>query len=377
MRIALFTYHRAFNCGAELQAWAMKRFLERHGHVVQFPSCCTAGQPAPLMLPFKTGHRGLKRFAWRVRQFLFVLSSLDVIVKTKIRHRSFLRRFLPECRCDASSLRRHFDVAIVGSDQVWREDLAEDSFPLFLGERIPDSLLVIAYAASLGDQVLPFRQVSRIAHAVKERYSFASVREPLANKCLSPLLGFDLPIVADPSMLVNAEEYEALESDFTPKGDYLLLYTILSDRRIVSLCHRLSERLGVKCRVVAACQYSRRLAPKGVVHGVTADLLLSYIKCAKYVVAESFHGTVFAMLYRKPFVSIRKSREAEVSRPENLLRNLGMERHFATAEDSLDRILGCLTSGYVDDFDSRLERFRSLSASWILSALDRVAEGQS
>ena len=44
MRIAILTFHRAYNCGAMLQAWALKTVLERMGHVVEFPICNHVGE---------------------------------------------------------------------------------------------------------------------------------------------------------------------------------------------------------------------------------------------------------------------------------------------------------------------------------------------
>ena len=59
---------------------------------------------------------------------------------------------------------------------------------------------------------------------------------------------------------------------------------------------------------------------------VTPGEFLSYIKKGKYVVTNSFHGTVFSIIYNKEFYTLPKSGTS--SRMVELLNRLGIERRI-------------------------------------------------
>ena len=51
MKIAILTFHRAYNCGAMLQAWALRTVLERMGHTIEFPILNHVGETKRWKIP--------------------------------------------------------------------------------------------------------------------------------------------------------------------------------------------------------------------------------------------------------------------------------------------------------------------------------------
>ena len=82
MRIAILTFHRAYNCGAMLQAWALKTVLERKGHALvdkEFDECLVFGGEVKSTL-----------------LHVFQHGALGQLVQTSLAHHLLLARVLPE-----------------------------------------------------------------------------------------------------------------------------------------------------------------------------------------------------------------------------------------------------------------------------------------
>lgn len=93
MKVAVLTFHRAFNCGALLQAWALRRILEEMGHEVVFPDANWVGvQPRFVRIVFKRPlMRFLRSVAFRSLNNLLACLGLD---GSRRGYERFRRRFL-------------------------------------------------------------------------------------------------------------------------------------------------------------------------------------------------------------------------------------------------------------------------------------------
>ena len=104
MRIGILTFHRAYNCGAMLQAWALKTVLERMGHQVEFPICNHVGE-TPRWRFCEWQNREKKGLQWirsvvgrayvNLRSIPYHLGSIPCEGVLRDRYKSFRREFLP------------------------------------------------------------------------------------------------------------------------------------------------------------------------------------------------------------------------------------------------------------------------------------------
>lgn len=97
--------------------------------------------------------------------------------------------------------------------------------------------------------------------------------------------------------------------------------------------------------------------------------MVGYIANAKYVLAGSFHGTAFATIFKKPFLSLREQPEDlnALSRPGTLLKLTGNLNRIVTPETSIDEMLALLQQPLVDN--GALESARAESKAWLEQAL--------
>jgi len=364
MKIGVLTFHRALNCGAMLQAWALKTFLVRAGYDVGFIANHVGMRRRWHRFP-KTGS-ALGRALGCVLAIARNIGSfgcLDVAIK---RFGEFQTMHLPEVEL------HNCDAIIVGSDQVWRAELTTEETLLFLGDSIDDNLPMISYAASFGDRPPAEVEAIRLVRSL-ERYKTLSVREPLVKDVLSAFTKRDIAVVADPTLLIEANEYSHIAADVAPEEPYLFAYAVHATPFFVGTARAAAKRLGLKLVMTAASQYTRWKAPLGLTYGVSPDRMIGYLRGARCVVASSFHGTVLSMLHGKPFVCLREDGVNAKSRPVSLLLRMGDVRRVVTPQSESTDVDSQLNEPVSAEVLSRLADFRSFSRNWLTHALTSVA----
>lgn len=357
MRLGVLTFHRAFNCGALLQAWALARVLKRWGHEVEFPNVNHVGEVTRKQ---ETGG------GWRYLR-PYNLLSFPCFDRLRRRYAALRPLLIKEANCVVEDFAARYDRLVIGSDQVWNERLTGEAAPIFFAEGT--NVPAIAYAASWGDGVLEEAALARVRRALA-RFEAVSVRESAACAQLQGAHAREVVETLDPTLLVTAEDYEEIAAGEVPKGDYLLLYTAEPGRFYIETARALARKLKIKCVLAPCFQYTRYRAPRGLTYALTPDRLLAYARNAKYIVAGSFHGTVMGVVFGKRFLSLRAQPDAEVSRPANLLRKLGMSDRLVNSTHSLDEMCRRLTAP-LPDYSKALEEARANSLNWLREALAR------
>lgn len=370
MKIGILTFHKAFNCGAALQAWALRTILERMGHSAEFPDCNTVGLTERWRFSWREWPTGLLRkirsLGFRVLNNLFSIPGEDL---KRYRFAKFRKRFLSERICSPSDFAQYYDAIIVGSDQVWRTSLSNKEASLFFAENIDASLPKLTYAVSYGDKPLEGEVLERVIASAK-RFNALSAREKIVKDQIEQSSGKSIEVVLDPTLLLTAEEYAPLISKFTPpKEPYLFMYTLSTVPFYLETAKQLAKALGVKAIIAPMYQYSRLFAPKGLTYGISPDRMVGYIANAKYVLAGSFHGTAFATIFKKPFLSLRDQPEDlnALSRPGTLLKLTGNLDRIVTPDTSIEEMLQRLQAPIVDN--GVLDVARAESKAWLEGAL--------
>lgn len=373
MRIGILTFHRAYNCGAMLQAWGLKKALERMGHEAEFPACNHVGEVPRWQTGLNPNRHGWKRLVSVGGMLVRMACSVPVADMARARHRRFRRMHLPERECAAEELGRHYDALVVGSDQVWNPKCAGKWWPLFLGETWGAGPRAVAYGVSCGDAPLREESLARMREAVG-RFDGVSVRESYTRDDLERA-GVErgrVAVVADPTVLPTPEDYRGLARGVeTPRGPYLFMYSVSLDcRREAEVARGLARRMGLRAVVAPVYQNTCWGAPRGLEYGISPDRLAAYTAGAACVAACSFHGTLLGLLSGKPTISIRTKPDKGRSRPGELLRMLGEEDRLATLDTPLGEMQRVLERGGLPPAArERLAAFRAASLGWLESRL--------
>lgn len=321
MRIAILTFHCANNFGAILQAYALQRFLghnfgqtfildyhnERIDKSYQYPCLSDYIKNAKASVS-RLFHTFLlkKRYAKMecFRQTFFNLS----------------KRYDSNSVKDASN---EADAFVVGSDQVWNPLIIGNDWTYFL-DFVDDKRIKCSYSASIGLDSIP-SEYQDIFKRCLSKFNALSVRESSAVSALNAL-GFDSVCkLPDPITLISKDKWEELIKDYPRKtqSGYIFLYKITKSDKLIPFAKMLSQKTGLPII------YLPNDLKNGLVGSLKIDIgpqeWLSYIKHADYVVTNSFHGTLFSIVFgTKFFAEISSKVNPTMSRLSNLLEDYGL-----------------------------------------------------
>lgn len=287
MKIGILTFHWGTNYGGVLQAYALQKFLEQKGHEVTilnyaphtfrdtFIKCFYSKNPFQIS-------ENLKDF-WKEKNIAKFRKKYLVLSKRYYTPESLLED-LPE-----------MDVYITGSDQVWNPYGLKSNKKIYFLPFNRGGSIKLAYAVSFGVQEYPENSLSQIKDLIAD-FNAIGVREDSGLKILSDA-GINWGIVLpDPTLLLTTENYLALaaKKQIKPEQDFFF-YVLQKDQKIISEIYR-----HLKKRKQNKIVYSETIKHK--VMGV--EEWLYNIKNSKLVITNSFHGIVFSILFKTPFLAI-------------------------------------------------------------------------
>lgn len=342
MRIAVLTYHKAHNCGAMLQAWALQEFLRSKDHLVEFPSCNNVGVPPRwIKLRALQEARGFAKLRLWLSQLTVNLFSIGWEDWNRFAYNRFRRRFLTERSCTPNEFSGHYDCVIIGSDQVWHPIISKSDTPLFLAENIPTSVPVVSYAASFGD-TMPAEPALKRLLAALPRFKAISVREELAAATLHKA-GFAAKTVLDPTFLLRHEGYRPLVGPRPYRKKYMFLYAVSLSDFVLQSARKLAVMLDLELVVCGVYVHTRYHTPPECICGVSPERMVTYIAHAEYVLASSFHGTALPVILSKPFLSICDQLERPNARISTLLEKTGLSNRIVDSSIPIETMYSRLT----------------------------------
>lgn len=238
-----------------------------------------------------------------------------------------------------------YSAVLVGSDQLWLPaNIAADYYTLSF---VPDSVNTIAYATSFGQSRLP-RASERAAMKFLSRIKHLSVREKSGQKIVARLTGRRVPVVADPTLLFDKEEWMRVQQEAPLiQGDYIFCYFLGNNPQHREFASRLSAETG--CRIIAlphVDEYVRSDEDYAdeTPWAVGPGGFLNLIRNAQWVLTDSYHCTAFSMQYERKFFTFRryhrKTRQSTNNRLDTLLEQCGAKERLLSGEEEISACTG-------------------------------------
>lgn len=265
-----------------------------------------------------------------------------------------------------------YSAFLVGSDQLWLPSNIEADY--YTLNFVPDKIRRIAYATSFGVSTLPKRQAGKAKHFLK-RIDHIAVREKSGQELVKKLTGQGVPVVCDPTLLFTAEEWNEMASvkPFTG-GKYIFCYFLGNNPEQRDWVKRLSAHTGYKIVQMKHCdEYID--SDEGFADETPYDVgpkeFIRLIRDACYVCTDSFHCSVFSMLYSKRFFTFRRynndSPISTNSRLYSLLSLAGIEERLLCGNEDITSCTGMKID--YDQVHTKLGELRRFSYNWLESAL--------
>ena len=228
-----------------------------------------------------------------------------------------------------------YDLILAGSDQIWNPKIFPDGHfdPVFFGAF--SQRRKIAYAPSFGVPRVPEGMEEEL-RGYLEQFSHVSVRERQGQKIVENVAGRNVPVVLDPTLLLDRQAWGQIARAPEEKQGYILCYCVSRPGALEPYIRRLAETTGLP--VVQLCGTRQKVHPKAkcVLDAGPAEFL-GLFRGASYVCTNSFHGTVFATQFHVPFFTNLAPGELaapESSRTFSLLSRLGLTERIIGKGDT-------------------------------------------
>ncbi len=367
-QIKITTFVKARNYGAALQAFALQNVLEQNKEQVYF-----------INYKDRKIEEGYRIFYIDKKSLNSILKSIlsNIIFFTKnIRKRHRFNSFINKKIKLTNSIKKiddiqqkiNADIFITGSDQVWNPEITgelSDIYTLNFGNK---NIKRISYAASVGNEknIQKYKEdyIKKISKIDK-----ISVREESAKIELERILpDKEIEVVLDPTLLLTKEEWKKEISDLkNEKEKYILAYHVKEDKEFIKITNELSRKTGYK--IIHFDKRNRGL--KNVLRSAYIEGPLEFInliKNAEYIVATSFHATVFSIIFNKKFWIVPHATTG--SRVTDLLKKLGISNRAVKNFEEFKK------KDYNEEIDyekvnKKLEEERKKSLEWLNDAIEK------
>jgi len=265
-----------------------------------------------------------------------------------------------------------FDAFIVGSDQVWRPKYVPNLTSYFLDFLDGNNQVKkITYAASFGVDNWEFTAEETIrCSALVKQFSAISVREESAIELCKKYLNVEAIHALDPTMLLKKEDYiNLVEKDNIPVRDNILFSYILdgSDKKNNAIQKAIKELKLHHISGMPSNSFAWKESKKDLSDCIYSPVTewLSGFRDAKFVITDSFHGTMFSIIFNKPFVVFLNEHRGN-ARFSSILRLFNLEDRIITSSDFNNKLF------YLDysEINKKLEKERDKSIAYLLNALN-------
>ena len=278
---------------------------------------------------------------------------------------------------DMRSFNNNCEMYVVGSDQLYQYNLYKSLGRLPSLEWADNAKKKIAYAASFGHDHLwgDQRGLSEMGYFIRQFDAF-SVREDSGVDIMRDNFGVDAQWVLDPVFLCDKKHYDKLIAKADKQFDkhYIASYILDPTSEKGEILKYTEKQKKMKATVVSEFgrvgEYTEPLSDKGInVVELCVEERLKLIKNCDFFVTDSFHGTCFAIIMNKPFISIMNSNRG-ASRFPSLLSIFGLEDRLVTdiSDDSWKKVLEKpIDFGPVNNI---LKREKDKCIKWLRDALE-------
>lgn len=330
MKIGILTlYKNGYNYGAQLQAYALCKFLNNYGECEQIQ----------YLHQDTDSHYWFKELkaARKMEEFSRSIPHSDDVYDNFSIHETVDK----------------YDVFVCGSDQIWGEKVCVpyENTAVFTLTFVPDFKTKIAYAASLGGKVAN-RKYSEILEGTIKNIDFVSTREKSSVPYLESIAKKNVENVADPAFLLDREEWEELLVKPEIEEPFDVVYMLSEKNREIAYQ---SER-----KVVY-------INPQEINAGPPE--FLGYIKYAENVITDSYHGIVFSIIFRKRFVAVSKDSVLDI-RLKDLFETLSIKYELAGDINVIYRKIRSYDFCNYDCIEKAFGQLKDKSISFLENALN-------
>ena len=272
----------------------------------------------------------------------------------------------------SNKCKEKYSAVLVGSDQLWLPgNIAGDYYTLNF---VPKEVNTIAYATSFGQSALPSDSAKKATVFLK-KIRHIGVREESGQKLVKELAERSVPVVCDPTLLFTGDEWMSIQKEEAKINEpYILCYFLGNNPPHREFAKRLKEKTG--CKIVALTHLDEYVkSDEGYADYTPYDVdpadFLNLIRNAQFVCTDSFHCSLFSMLYKREFFTFkryaRKTKSSTNSRLDTLFNLAGVKGRVLNGDEDIQKCLD-MNIDY-ENVHNNLQKIREESYQYLITAL--------
>lgn len=329
-RVGIITFHSSHNCGSMLQAYALQTILkERYEAEVEIINFANSGSRNTYNL------FDLRPRKSAIRKNILTLKNLSVVRNYRKDYIGFLEKYLHTTERvykhteELVGIERDYDILIAGGDQVWNVLCDDADRAYFLS--FAKNARKVAFSPSLGGNNINIstRNPKEYRDYLSE-FEKLSVREPNGKKWLEALTGREIPIIADPTLLLTHDEWIGKFELPKLEEKFIFNYAFFHNRPEANeAIQKISKKTGMSVYMLDLKSWAFYKLNKYGIHRTEHTGPITFIAMmeqASMVLTQSFHGTLFSALFHKQFWSYRAPgiKKPDDDRATAILEQLGL-----------------------------------------------------
>lgn len=341
-KIGLCCCYKQRNYGSQLQSYATTVEMKNRGidcEVIQYKKKFTIRFMKEIKIWTLFYNRiFLSETILRYKKRLSLLFHKEIKYQNDLRNEKFAQfsreRFQNLSRLclgheELKKLGASYAGVFVGSDQLWSPGGIIGNFHNLMF--VPDDVPKFSYAASFGVSEIPKNQ-QKLYKTFLNRLSYVSVRENAGKKIVEELTEREAQVVADPVMLLTKEQWDAeIEERKLYDQPYIFAYFLGKSKESREQAKKLAKITGLKIVTVHHMDTYNKADVGFGDHApfeVGPEEFLNLIRGAEYICTDSFHGSVFSLIYHKKLLIFKRyadtSKTSKNSRIYSVCENLGV-----------------------------------------------------
>ena len=334
--IKTITCHDVYNAGASLQAYALITYLNSLGHEAEI-----IHYTPPYQLNYRLFGVGSKKYDKPVLRGLYQAAKFPGRLK---RWMSPQRRAFDRFTAALPLTKRYrsyeklktdppfADVYLAGSDQIWNTIFPNGKDPAYYLDFVPPGRIRASYAASFAAKDIADEWKPQVRQWLGKFHDI-SVRETSGVRIIRNLGISGAVHVCDPVLLLPRAHWEQMAASHPVMEEpYLFVCDFDHNPRIEDYCQAVARKNGWKIYSLFKNSYSARCFPQaGPID------FLTLLRGSSFVVSNSFHATVFSLIFEKQFAVFFRNEEIN-ARLEDLMVYLDLQQVINPISDSFEKV---------------------------------------
>ena len=307
MKVDIITRQAVPNYGSLLQTYATQKIIEKFGYDAEVIDYIREDEKYENL--YKSMIKGKKWEKNFFLKFIYYIIQMPNYSKMYRKFEEYRKGFLNLTPINYNSLRELIakppiaDVFISGSDQIWGNIGTDDFDPTYFLEFVNNNKC-IAYSSSFGKNELS-DNLNKNLHKLLKKYNYIYVREKSAKQILLNKGFKNVEQVLDPTLLLTKDEWKSLaeRSKTVVKKKYVLVYQLHTNKDFNKYAKKFARKAKMKLVRISPSLYHIVRGGKFIWLPNQYEFL-NLIMNAEYVLTDSFHATVFSIIFNKRFVEI-------------------------------------------------------------------------